>query len=53
LGSTFGSEYRVYKNDVQQGLTEPCFFIASLKPEQTPLLRDRAIWRHPFDGRVK
>ncbi len=49
LGTTFGSEYRVYKNDVQQGLTEPCFFIAALKPEQTPLRGDRAVWQHPFD----
>ena len=49
LGAAFGSEYRVYKNDVQQGLTEPCFFIATLRPEQTQLLGDRAIWRNPFD----
>lgn len=49
LGAAFGSGYRVYKNDVKQGLTEPCFFIAALKPEQTPLLGDRAIWRNPFD----
>ena len=34
---------------MKQGLTEPCFFIAVLKPEQTPLLGDRAIWRNPFD----
>ncbi|MCM1297134.1 MAG: hypothetical protein NC311_16460 [Muribaculaceae bacterium] len=49
LGTGFGLDYRVYKNDVKQGLTEPCFFIAVLKPEQTPLLGDRAIWRNPFD----
>lgn len=49
LGTIFGPDYRVYKNDVKQGLTEPCFFIATLKPEQKPLLGDRAIWRNPFD----
>lgn len=49
LGAAFGSEYRVYENDVQQGMTEPCFFIAALRPEQTQLLGDRAIWRNPFD----
>ena len=49
LGTTFGDGYRVYKNDVKQGLTEPCFFIATLKPEQTPMLGERALWRHPFD----
>lgn len=49
LGTTFGPDYRVYKNDVKQGLTEPCFFIATLKPDQKPLLGDRAIWHNPFD----
>lgn len=49
LGTTFGDEFKVYKNDVKQGLTEPCFFIATLKPEQQPLLGDRALWRNPFD----
>lgn len=49
LGATFGDAFRVYENDVKQGLTEPCFFIAALRPEQTPLLGDRAIWRNPFD----
>lgn len=49
LGTTFGGEYRVYKNDVRQGLKEPCFFISVLKPDQTHLLGDRALWRHPFD----
>ncbi len=49
LGTAFGTEYRVYKNDVKQGLTEPCFFIATLKPDRSVFLRDRAVWRHPFD----
>lgn len=48
LGGAFGSDYRVYINDVRQGLSEPCFFIAALKPEQSPLLGDRAVWRNPF-----
>lgn len=49
LGTTFGSEFRVYKNDVKQGFTEPCFFVATLKPDQKTLLGDRSIWRFPFD----
>jgi len=49
LDTAFGPDYRVHKNDVKQGLTEPCFFIAVLKPGQTPLLGDRAIWHSPFD----
>ena len=48
LGGAFGSDYRVYINDVRQGLSEPCFFIAALKNEQSPLIGDRAIWRNPF-----
>lgn len=49
LGTTFGPDYRVYENDVKQGLTEPCFFVATLKPDQTPMLGDRSHWRFPFD----
>ena len=48
LGDAFGSDYRVYIDDVKQGLSEPCFFIAALQPEQSPLLGDRAVWRNPF-----
>lgn len=49
LGAIFGPGYRVYKNDVKQGLTEPCFFIATLKPDQKPLLGERSICHYPFD----
>ena len=49
LGTIFGPDYRVYENDVKQGLTEPCFFIATLKPDQKPLLGERSIWHYPFD----
>ena len=48
LGNTFGSEYRVYENDVKQGLTEPCFFIGVLQPEAKPLLGSRALRRNPL-----
>lgn len=49
LGTMFGKGYRVYDDDVKQGLKKPCFFIATLEPGQTPLLGDRAIWHNPFD----
>lgn len=49
LNATFGDGYEIYKNDVEQGLTEPCFFIAVLKPELSPLLGTRGIKRNPFD----
>lgn len=37
LGTTFGSSYRYYVENVEQGLTEPCFTVDVL----LPLLRSR------------
>ena len=31
LNSEFGDRYRIYADDVEQGLTEPCFFVACVK----------------------
>ncbi len=49
LNEHFGDGYRIYKNDVKQGLKEPCFFIAVLAPSRTDRLGER--WRMdiPFD----
>lgn len=41
--------YRVYQNDVRQGLKLPCFFISVLKPDISPLGRDRFMSRNPLD----
>ena len=49
LNTAFGDGYEIYKNDVEQGLNEPCFFISVIKPELSPLLGSRGIWRNPFD----
>lgn len=49
LNATFGDEYEIFQNDVKQGLNEPCFFIAVLQPEITPMLGHRFIKRNPFD----
>lgn len=49
LNETFGDGYEIYTDDVEQGLTEPCFFIDVLKPEQTPFVGTRALRRNPFD----
>ena len=49
LNAAFGDGYEIIQNDVKQGLEEPCFFIAVLQPEITPMLGRRSIWRHPFD----
>ncbi len=49
LNATFGDGYEIYRNNVQQGLEEPCFFIAVLKPEVTARIGRRFIKRNPFD----
>lgn len=49
LNTEFGSKYDIYQNDVRQGLHEPCFFIAVLKPDVSPLLSGRYIRDNPFD----
>lgn len=49
LNAAFGDEYEIFQNDVEQGLEEPCFLIAVLQPEVTPILGRRFIKRNPFD----
>ncbi len=49
LNETFGDGYRIYKNDVSQGLVEPCFFIAALSPYHTPYLGKRRKITVPLD----
>lgn len=48
LNAVFGEGYEIYQNDVEQGLTEPCFFVSVLKPEVSPLLGQRAMRRTPL-----
>lgn len=49
LNSVFGDDYEVYVNDVNQGLSEPCFFIAVLSPSHAPLLGKRMKITMPLD----
>lgn len=49
LRASFGEGYEIYQNDVQQGLTEPCFFVAVLQPEVAPLRGGRFVQRNPLD----
>lgn len=51
LSSCFGEGYEIYQDDGEQGLNGPCFLIAVLGPEITPLLGRRFIQRNPFDIR--
>lgn len=46
LGTTFGTSYRYYVEDVEQGLTKPCFTVDVLIPLQrskSPILYDRTM----------
>lgn len=49
LNAAFGDGYKVYQNDVKQGLEEPCFLVAVLKPELSPLIGRRFLMREPLD----
>lgn len=46
LGTTFGTKYRYYVENVEQGLTKPCFTVDMLLPLQrskSPILYDRTM----------
>ena len=46
LGTTFGTKYRYYVENVEQGLTKPCFTVDMLLPSQrskSPILYDRTM----------
>lgn len=55
LGTTFGNSYHYYKENVEQGLIEPCFTVDVLLPLQrskSPVLYDRTmpVVLHYFSG---
>ena len=46
LGTTFGNAYRYYVEDIEQGVTKPCFHVApriTLQRSKSPSLYDRTI----------
>lgn len=46
LGTTFGSKYRYYVEDIEQNLTKPCFTVDMLLPtmrSKSPVLYDRTM----------
>lgn len=49
LNSVFGSEYRIYKEDIKQGLKEPCFSVVLLEAEQSAKLPNRYLKQCQFD----
>lgn len=58
LGTTFGTKYRYYVENVEQGLMKPCFTVDLLVPLQrsrSPILYDRTmpLVIHYFSGSEK
>lgn len=49
LNSAFGSDYKIYKEEVKQGLVEPCFNIVVLEPSQEAKLPNRYLRSYPID----
>lgn len=49
ISAVFGDEYKIYKNDVEQGMDTPCFFVAALKPSVTAYPSMRRYLQHPLD----
>lgn len=48
LINEFGDDYEVYTEEIKQGLKEPCFSIALLKPSTTQFLGKRYYKTHSF-----
>ena len=49
LHETFGEEYEIHKNDIKQGLQEPCFLITLIDSTKENLLNLRSKRLLPFD----
>ncbi|HGM1082305.1 TPA: DUF6838 family protein [Clostridioides difficile] len=49
LDKSFGNEYTIYSEDVEQGINEPCFFIVPLNPSKTPYPNGRTLKKNSFD----
>lgn len=49
LHQRFGAEYAIYKEDISQGFTEPCFSIVLIRSEKVPYLKNRYLLKHRFD----
>lgn len=49
LYEAFGDGYKIYLNDIKQGLTEPCFLITVVDYSKEPLLQSRSKRLVPFD----
>ena len=49
LANTFGKEYDIFTEPVEQGLGDRSFFVTSLETMQTPMLGRRKFRAYPLD----
>lgn len=48
LNGEFGDDYEIHMEEIEQGLTEPCFFIFCLNPSNDLFLGKRYFRTNPF-----
>lgn len=48
LHNEFGENYEIYKDNVTQGLKEPCFFISCINPKTTHYMGSKYKRTHQF-----
>lgn len=49
LNYAFGSDYRIYKENIEQGFEEPCFSIVLLQSDTSAKLPNRYLRQNSFD----
>lgn len=49
LDKSFGNEYTIYSEDVEQGINEPCFFIVPINSSKVLYPNARELKKNSFD----
>lgn len=49
LNEVFGDEFNIYGEDIEQGLTEPCFFITCIAASSNQVVGKRYEYKQVFD----
>ncbi|MBY2719531.1 hypothetical protein KWX62_19715 [Clostridioides difficile] len=49
LDKSFGNEYTIYSEDVEQGINEPCFFIVPINSSKVSYPSGRELKKNSFD----
>lgn len=48
LNTEFGDDYKIYTDEVKQGLEEPCFFVSCINPANERFLGERFFRENQF-----